>query len=433
MKTKWLTLTIVPLFAVLTAACSDTQSGAIEPNSSAAAPEPQAKEKPAEPVTLDFATNASGGTLEAYKKIAADFTAQNPNIKVEVNGISKDYEALMNARMASGDLPDLWTTHGWSVRKYAEYLRPLNDQPWAASLEEAIKPIVTDKQGQLYVLPFDIDLSGMIYNEAALAQLKLDVPKTWEQFLAACEAIKQAGLTPVHIGGKDTSDVAGFISRLSLSLLVENTDHSYKKELEDGTFDWSRFSTVSDFVLNLKAKGYLNVDHLTADKTATYQAFAQNKAVFAFQSNQSISEIKKLNPDAKVSMMRLPTSGPGAEPFLISGERDAVGVWSKTPHEKETLQLLAFMARPENVTAVASAYSLPAALKGVKVDLGPLQAAFDGFDGTKVSNHFDRQYLPNGMWNTLKTVGPGLLSGDIKPDEAASAMKKDYDRLRQSP
>lgn len=442
MKNYGYSLLTLSLLAGLLAACASngsagvgtetTPADATPPPPAPAAETPAAAAEP-EPVTLDFATNAAGGTLEAYKSIAAAFTAEHPHITVEVNGISKDYEPLMNARMASGDLPDVWSTHGWSVRKYSEYLRPLNDQPWTAGLVDEIKPIVTDAGGNMYVLPFDVDLSGMIYNKAILDELKLDVPETWEQFLAACEAIKNAGLTPIHIGGKDTSDVAGFLSRISLSLLVENTERSFKTELESGAFDWTNFDVVSDFILDLKAKGYLNVDHLTADKQATYNAFAQGKAAFAFQSNQSTVEIKKLNPEAQVSMMRLPTSGAGAEPFLISGERDAVGVWKDTPHEEAALQLLAFMAKPEHVAAVAAAYGIPAAFEGVDVELGALEDVFGAYDGVKVSNHFDRQYLPNGMWNTLKTVGPGLLSGEMTPAQAADAMRQDYERLIQAP
>ena len=38
---------------------------------------------------------------------------------------------MMKTKMAANDLPDLWTTHGWSVNRYSEYLRPLNDREWA--------------------------------------------------------------------------------------------------------------------------------------------------------------------------------------------------------------------------------------------------------------------------------------------------------------
>jgi len=426
---KALTGVLVLVLLVVLAACSqgnetdNTQSSenpaqAGEPGGAA---EPAKTEK--EKVTLEFATNAANATLEAYKELAESYMKANPHITIEVQ---KADDALMNARMANNDLPDLWTTQGWAVHRYGEYLRPLNDQPWSSLLVPEIVPIVTDAENNLVALPFDVDISGMLYNRTVLEELGLEVPKTWEDFLAACEAAKQAGYTAIHLGGKDTGAVAGFFNRIALSLLV--MDGGFGDALKNGTFDWSNWSIVSDFVLNLKNKGYFNVDLLTADKQATFAEMAQDRVLFTFESNLAITEILKLNPDAKVTMMQLPASKSG--PFLISGERNAVGVWKDTPHEEEALAYLNYLAQPENVKKVAESYSLPAAFKNVEVDLGELEEAFKQYENSPVSNHFDREYLPNGMWNTLKAMGPGLLSGDLGPAEAAKMMQEDYVRLR---
>src|SRR5262249_10988619 len=123
---------------------AENQAATESPSASPA--ETQAESPAAEPkaaVSLEFATNASGGTLEAYKKIVAQFNQENTsNITIELNAISKDYDPLMNTRMATNDLPDLWSTAGWSVHRFSEYLRPLNDQPWAGQITDTIKPTI---------------------------------------------------------------------------------------------------------------------------------------------------------------------------------------------------------------------------------------------------------------------------------------------------
>ncbi|OXM87830.1 ABC transporter substrate-binding protein [Paenibacillus rigui] len=416
---------------VMLAACSP--GGEVKPtvNNTVQKPDEKASQASKEPVKLEVASNASGSTLEAYKTLVYQFNAANPSIQVELNPIAKDYETLMNARMASGDLPDVFNTHGWSVMKYSEYLRPLNDQPWASSLVDEIKPIVTNDKGQMFVLPFDVDMTGLLYNPTILKELGRSVPATWEEFAAVCEAAKQAGYTPIHVGGKDDSGLAGMINRIALSLLIMDSGKNYKKELAEGSFDWNQFDRVTALILSWKEKGYFNVDNVTADKNATHTAMAKNKALFTFQSNQSITEIKKLNPDSKVNLMRIPTLLKTDEPFLISGERDAVGVWKSTKHEKEALQFLSFLAQPEHVSAVAASYGIPAALKGVKVDLGSQGDVYGQFSKLSVTNHFDRQYLPNGMWNTMKSVGTSMLSG-MSAKDVSKTMKQDYDRLRSA-
>lgn len=439
MKTSFRTVLPLLLLVLVIAACSsegntnhaqeDNQvnEGAQQQNKV----EPEKKEEPAEPVTLEFASNASGATLDAYKLLVDKFNSEHPLIQIELNPISKDYETLMNARMATNDLPDLFNTHGWSVAKYSEFLRPLNDQPWASGLVDEIKPIITNADGDFFVLPFDVDVSGLLYNPEILEELSIAVPETWEEFFVAAEAVKQAGYTPIHVGGKDSSSLAGMINRIALSLLIMDSSTDHGPKLQDGSFDWTQFDQVTNFMLDMRDKGYYNVDDVTADKNATHTEMAAGKAVFTFQSNQSITEIQKLNPESKVNMMRLPVQSASDEPFLVSGERDAIGVWKDTAHEEQALAFLEFMAQPEHVAAVAASYSIPAAFKGVEVNLGALNDVFMQYEGAAITNHFDRKYLPNGMWNTLKSVGTGMLSG-MSASEVSDMMKQDYDRLRAS-
>ncbi|RED55957.1 ABC transporter substrate-binding protein [Cohnella lupini] len=438
-KKKWFPLFVLLLltFTTIVSACSNHSTQSESDNSSNAgteqsSPSSSPTDSPAkELVKLNFSTNASGGTLDAYQVIVDQFNKDNPEINVEMSALGKDFNTLMTAKMANNDLPDLFSTAGWSVRRFGEYLLPLNDRSWAMQVNEQIKPTVTDGNGNLVVLPLDIDISGVVYNPEILKQLNLKAPETWDQFLTACETIKKAGYTPISVAGKDSGDIAGLMSRLSLSLLVQSNP-SYKDDFDKDSFDWTHFASVTDFVSNLKKKGYLNVDVLTADKPTVYAELAKGKVAFAFQSNQTIAEVKKLNPDALISMMPLPVSDANTQPFLISGERDSVGIWKESKHPKEALIFLDYLAKSENVQKVAESYSLQAGLKGVQTNLGALQETFDQYSQAVVSNHFDRQYLPNGMFTTLGTVGSGLLSGTMDSKQVEATMKDDYDRLKKA-
>ncbi|GAA0180917.1 ABC transporter substrate-binding protein [Clostridium sediminicola] len=382
-------------------------------------------------INLEFAVKETGSTLEAYETIVSKFNSENDDVNIEVVSYGKDYGSLLKAKMASNDLPDLWTTHGWAVFLYGEYLLPLNEQPWTDDLIPEIKPTMTDLDGNIVALPLDIDISGMIYNKTILNELSIEIPKNQEEFIAACAKIKEAGYTPVHIAGKDASDVAGLVSRVSLSTLTTSKTNNYADQLYDGTFDWSNYNKVSDFILSLVKNGYTNVDYLTADKSGTFNGFAQNKVAFAFQSNGTLAEVSKINPNADVAMMKIPGYTSGDEPFLISGERDAVGVWKDTEYKEEALKFLKYLAKPENVLAVSEAYSLPPSMKGVKSDVESINNLLNQLEGTKVTNHFDREYLPNGMWSTLKAFGPGVLSDELTPEEGSELMEKEYNRLRE--
>ena len=82
---------------------------------------------------LEIVTNANEQTYNAVNEILEQFMKENPGVKISYTTQGSDYEQLMKARMASNDLPDIFATHGWSVVRYSEYLRPLNGQPWFSS------------------------------------------------------------------------------------------------------------------------------------------------------------------------------------------------------------------------------------------------------------------------------------------------------------
>lgn len=123
--------------------------------------------QPASDVVLELETTWTGEMLEGLQQIMDDFTAET-GIGVEVISPGDDYENVMKTRMASGDLPDLWETHGWSTTRYSEYLTPLNDEPWVSHVKESIKKTVTDSQGNIYVVPLSIDPASICYNKDIL-------------------------------------------------------------------------------------------------------------------------------------------------------------------------------------------------------------------------------------------------------------------------
>ena len=408
---------IVAMLVLITALCSVFASGQAEDDGV---------------VTLEFAIKETGSTLEAYEAIVDSFNSSRDDVQVEIVSYGKDYQSLMKTKMAANDLPDLFTTHGWAVALYGDYLEPLNDRAWTEHLIPEIKSTVTDYDGNIVALPMDIDITGLICNDDVLAASGIESrPVTLDEFLEDCEKIKEAGYTPIHIAGKDSSDVAGLFSRISLSILTMSKTQNYAEELLDGTFDWTKYDEVGQFVLNLVDKGYTNVDYLTADKSGTYRGLAQNKVAFAFQSNLTIAEVKKLNPDANVSMMEIPGYTEGDDSFLISGERDAVGVWKDSEHLDAALEFIDYLAKPENVLLVAEAYSLPPSMDNAEVTDPGIRAILDQIIGTTVTNHFDRQYLPDGMWNTLKVYSTSVLSGESTVSEGSELMAQDYARLKK--
>lgn len=161
LKRKWATTTMALCLAantVLLAACggsaSDQQTGgaaADTPRQEQTGGDGQAAASDFSGRTIEIATYLSGETLDAYKKVIADFENET-GVKVTLDEYGEDYESTMKTRMASNDLPDIFETHGWSLIRYKEYLTDLSGEPWAKDLNKAALGVIQDTDGKLYTL-----------------------------------------------------------------------------------------------------------------------------------------------------------------------------------------------------------------------------------------------------------------------------------------
>ncbi len=389
--------------------------------------------KAAEPVTISVMTNRIGAQAQLLQDIANKFMQDNPDVKVDFSAPGPDYEKLMKIKMAANDLPDVFSTHGWAKIRYGAFLLDLRDQPWASQIDSAIKPAVTDDSGKVYVLPLDQEKSGPIFNADVLAQYSVEVPLTWKDFLAACETIKTKSsgkVTCITMAGADSWPVGQYYDYLSTSLAISPTPND-AQALLDGTYDWSKYAVLSQNLLELQQKGYLNKDVLTSKYSDSAAALAQGKAAFGFYPPLVCEEALK-TAQFNCGLMPIPTLLDGDKPTFAGGELTTWGVWKDSKYKDAAIRFVNYFAKPENVKVVAESNKSPAGLKGVQVDAGYLTQYFTKYADLRTFPYFDRVYLPNGMWDVLCKNGQDVLAGGITPQQATDNIAKEYNRLRAS-
>lgn len=126
-------------------------------------------EEPAVGGTISvFATSYTDAKLEVFQEIINDFMAET-GVQVDLITPGSEGEAQLKTMMASNSLPDVWMTHGWSLLRYSEYLKVVNDQPWFDSIDkDSLAGVMADENGNFYALGMSMSISGLIYNKDAL-------------------------------------------------------------------------------------------------------------------------------------------------------------------------------------------------------------------------------------------------------------------------
>ncbi|MGL1893326.1 MAG: ABC transporter substrate-binding protein [Spirochaetaceae bacterium] len=363
--------------------------------------------------------------------VIEEFNASQEGIVVELIPPAGEYEQVMKTKMAANRLPDLFTTHGWSVARYSEYLEILDNESWTNKISPAIKPVITDKDDHIYVLPLDVDLSGIAYNKEVIDNAGVDIDniKTWEDLFDAMELVKASGVTPVHIGGKDNWTIGNFFDWAAPSVYVTDKNNSSATELVSGTFDTAKWNIVAGFMKRMNDNEYLNVDKLTSTWNDTQMAFANGESAFEFFGNYVITGAKGYNPDAEFGFFPVPAYYEGDKPTFITGEKTAVGIWKDSSNIEAAKVFLDYLATPAISSRIATSNGIPAGLTDASSDMGDLTVYADKYSHIAGYPFFDRAYLPSGMWDTMCITGAGILANAMSLEEASAKMLEDFNRL----
>jgi raffinose/stachyose/melibiose transport system substrate-binding protein len=386
-----------------------------------------------EKVTISFfSIAAEDAAVARYDGLIERFQDANPDIKVDVTYPGAEYENLLKTKMAADDLPDVFQTHGWTRDRYAPYLASLTDAPWAGDIAEPMKASVISDDGTVLALPISQNKAGVNVNMAILDEYGIDVPSTWDEFVDAARAIRDASggaVTPVHIGGADSWTLGAYYNWAAIPAFISPAQND-AAALLDGTFDWPKWDRLSQMLLQFQDEDLLNEDVLTAKYTDSAQLMSEGKVAFAFYGQGVIPEVARLNPEVDIKMFPIPSIEPGDTPTWSGGEADTLAISKNSKHLEAARAFVDFAAQPENLKALIEGTPYESGMNGITTDASSAYTTADA--AIRVLPAFDRQYFPNGMWDVMCTNGQELLSGGKTPAQVSQASKTEYDRLRSA-
>lgn len=428
-------LLLVTVLTMLFAGCKNNdakkESASVPDNSTPEVTEPDAKNNE-DPIQLTVWTNVVGKHAEVLENMAKEYEKLNPNIQIDFSAPGGEYENMLKVKMAAKDMPDIFSTHGWAKLRYGEFLADLSDREWADKVTESFKPIVSDEEGKLYVLPFDQDQSGPIYNTAIFEEYGIEIPATLDEFMAACETIKTKSngeITPIVCAAEGWEE-AQFFDFFATPLLI-SPEKNEAEALLNKTFDWNKWDVLPEKWLEMFEKGYINKDIFTVKFSDNIAKFAEGKAAIGFYGPYFIEEARALNPEIKADMMPIPAIYDGDEPTFAGGEKTTFGVWKDSPNKEAAMAFIDFCAQKENVAKVCAYTKLPPAIKGVEINAGELTKTYEKYANLRTFPYFDRVYLPNGMWDVMCKNSQSLLGKVITPREFSENMESEFNRLHQ--
>lgn len=152
--------------------------------------------------TITWLVDNTENTITYAEKLAEDFNAANPDIKVEIETRPQggDGDNIVKTKLATGEMADVFSYNTGSLFQQInpeQNLVPLTDEPYMDNVSDSFKPVVT-AGSDVYGVPVGTgSAGGVMYNKKVYEELDLSVPKTWDEFMENSRKIKDAGIDPI--------------------------------------------------------------------------------------------------------------------------------------------------------------------------------------------------------------------------------------------
>jgi multiple sugar transport system substrate-binding protein len=286
---------VVPLAACAQPAPAEPTTAAVEaPEPTKAAvepPEPTAGPSAAAPVNIVFWHDQQDDSFRGklLKEMCDRFHQEHPNITVEPVFVG-NYDDLYTKSMAAiqaGNPPDLAVAYESYIAEFmaADAVVPLdpyiNDPEIGLTEEDRtdIFPgywetnVFPEFGGQMLSFPFTKSALAMYYNMTALREAGInEVPKTWDEFEAACQAVSRGNVVGLA-WHESASTFDGFLYSRGVDQLNESQT--------EAIFNGPEGVEALELLLRLEEAGAsLKPEGNYADQAM----FAQGNAVFTFGS-----------------------------------------------------------------------------------------------------------------------------------------------------
>ncbi|MBQ2502944.1 MAG: extracellular solute-binding protein, partial [Lachnospiraceae bacterium] len=157
----------------------------------------------------------------------------------------EEYYTKLNALVASGETPDCFiVSPGPNLTTYvdpgvAADLTPyLEADGWKDTFSSDSVFSQQTYDGKIYAVPLNIAAACVFYNTEMFEKAGVEVPKTWDELLAACDKLQKAGYTPITI----SAGTAWCLSMLCAYLM--DREGASLADMESGKESWVNDKTI---------------------------------------------------------------------------------------------------------------------------------------------------------------------------------------------
>ncbi len=373
----------------------------------------------------------------AMKPILDGFSKKYPNIKVDLQFAPpvKDYVEKLKTMLLTDSAPDVFMMaleNREDIMK-GKYALDLTSQPFMKAIPDYSRAMYGEN-GKAYSMSVAAWVGGIYYNKALFKKAGITKePETWNEFLALCKKLKDAGIQPFLDNCQDAAvNIVPIL--FAAETYAQNPNftkqvYAGKKKFADG---WAAPLTL--WYNGMVKNGYMTPDMVGITNDQRINEFATEKVAMILGGPWNIPDIEKINPKIDYKMMYIPGTKPNNKWY--AGCVDVgFSIYRKTKYKAEALKFLEYISSPAGLEAFHKGTGQLIIAKGYTP---PVPAPL--VDAYKNGLLTGKNYIPMGEWhrytealrNQYVISMQDCFVGKITPAGAAKTLDAKLREMKQN-
>ncbi len=395
------------------------------------------KEQPVEVISLwHWMTDRQ----EAFEELAKKYEEQTEvKVKIDLYAPSDTYTQRIIASAQAKVLPDIYgildkkeifsafIKNDFVADLTDEFLK--NDGEWQKDIFPKALDVNRFKEGNvynvkpgIYGVPIDVTNIQMLYNKTLLEKAGIKkAPKTFDEFIAAIEALKRIGVQGLVSGWGELWMIDCFASNYAFNIMgEEKVMKTFKGEVPYTDPDWIKVFTIFK---TLREKGGFIEGIVTKPNKDAEQDFALERAAFTFNGSWGVNVYKDMNPNLQYGTM-LPPAINMVSPMRIWGGAGSSFVINNASSKKDkAIAFLKWLTAPEQQAFLAEkTKNLPSSRKALSSIPEVLATFASGMDNTTHPTIWELNEKPLVQEKYLKGI-QSIIIGEKTPEQVAKEVQ----------
>ena len=366
--------------------------------------------------------------FEALETEFNRFAEYYPNVNMKYVYMD-DYKNNIATALESSEAPDIFFTYSsWGDAEYAQ-AENLADPATGIDLSCIRESLLyKDAAGNVPTVPVYTTTYGMLVNEEIFEKNKIAIPKTYDELIAACEALKAAGYASPIMAYNNGSEMLFPMFYPYFCAQIQGKEDVIRKmnNMEEGAGEYMR--SALELAADFMSRGYVDLEscsQIANNYEALILRFFEGDVPMMMATGNTVSGTEKREKKSeaftahpfKYSYHPVPSTKEGG--YFLNLVSIGFAVNKNSQNLEMANEFMRFLVTPGEMNRMAQAKRMVTPCTDMSLD--GVYAAFGGMDASRVIN-MSELGLADTPDAQVRKAGWQVSNGTMTVDEAVAAF-----------